>query len=407
MRSIQIERRNGESDLDFHRRLIYGKLVDKTLSEIDFTELAKFVYGQPYASDVARRMMYGSCKTLALIDKEDVGGSGTHPDILKRLEAERTELQKERQRLYDQRREYKSLVNLDGRREHLYEALIDAANHLNETVGELNGNPVEFGMTGEDEAVLVLSDWHYGMTASNIFNTYDTDICKQRVSYIVNAARERILLHRCRRLHIAVLGDMYHGAIHTSARVASEELVCDQLMQVSEILAQAICGLSDSVSETYVYMTYGNHARTVQNKHDSIHRDNMERIIPWWLEQRLRGCDNITIVAPAEDEFVYMSVCNHDMCAVHGDLDNVKASPRLLPTLFQKKYGCNLEYILLGDKHHSESFSEAGVTAMLCGSLCGTDDYANDKRLYSVPSQLLLIMNQENGVDAEYRIKCK
>lgn len=43
---------------------------------------------------------------------------------------------------------------------------------------------------------------------------------------------------------------------------------------------------------------------------------------------------------------------------------------------------------------------------MICGSLCGTDDYANDKRLFSYPSQLLLIVNEENGVDAEYKLKC-
>lgn len=43
---------------------------------------------------------------------------------------------------------------------------------------------------------------------------------------------------------------------------------------------------------------------------------------------------------------------------------------------------------------------------MICGALCGADDYANDKRLYSTPSQLLLIFNPIDGLDAEYRLKC-
>ena len=57
-----------ESQLDYHKRLVYGKLVDKTLADMDYTELAELVYGQPYSSDVARRMLYGSRRTLELMD---------------------------------------------------------------------------------------------------------------------------------------------------------------------------------------------------------------------------------------------------------------------------------------------------------------------------------------------------
>ena len=65
-----LRQRDGESLLQYHKRIIYGKLVDKTLSDIDYTELAERVYGQAYSSDVARRMFYGSRRTLELLDKE-------------------------------------------------------------------------------------------------------------------------------------------------------------------------------------------------------------------------------------------------------------------------------------------------------------------------------------------------
>ena len=84
----------------------------------------------------------------------------------------------------------------------------------------------------------------------------------------------------------------------------------------------------------------------------------------------------------------------------------MKSSPRLLTVLFQKKYGRNIDYILLADKHHRESFEELGVSAMICGALCGADEYASNKRLYSTPEQLLLIVSDDDGVDAEYRIRC-
>lgn len=411
---IQTERKPGESLSEYHKRLIYGKLVDKTLDNVSYTELAELVYGVPYSADVARRMFYGARKTYEELDKESLE-SVDDPDMIQVIREETETLRKEQRKFYDQRREYNKLLAADGRREHLYDELAAAATRLTDTIGSVFDGAWSWpGTYGDSEAVLVLSDWHYGMTADNVFNKYSTDICKKRLLDIVSAAKHRILLHSCRKLHIVVLGDLIHGAIHTSARVASEELVCEQIMQASELLAQTVLELNRCVQETDVYITYGNHARTVQNKSDNLHRDNMERLIPWWLKERILAEEsrlgqklNIEVMPEPDTEFLYLDVCGYGVCASHGDLDALRSSPRLLTTLFQKQYGKELSYILLGDKHHSESFDEIGVTALLCGSLCGTDDYANEKRLFSAPSQLLLIMNKEDGIDAEYRLHCR
>lgn len=364
------------------------------------------MYGREYSSDVARRMMYGSRRTLQLLDEENESTIGPG-EMLDKIKSATTELQKERQRFYDQRREYNKLVSADGRREYLEERIITAAEELGDTIGLLYGEKFEIPYNTDNEAILVLCDWHYGLDAKNIWNTYNKDVCKERVSYVVAKTIDKLLTHRCAKLHIVVLGDLIHGAIHTSARVASEELVCDQIMQVSEILAQSINELSKYVDQTQVYVTYGNHARTVQRKEDSIHRDNMERLVPWWLKERLKENENVTINTESENEFLLLNVCGHGVCATHGDIDSVKASTRLLPALFKKQYGCDIECIILADKHHRESFEELGVDSMICGALCGTDDYANNKRLYSTPSQLLLIVSRECGVEDECRIKCR
>lgn len=404
--SENLLKRENESDIDYHKRLVFGKLVDKTLSEYDYTELSKYVYGKEYAPDVARRMMYGSRKTLDLLCAHR--SSELDPEVLTELDNKIIELKKERQRYLDQRRELNRLISAEGRKERLYEKLAQSAETLNESVGRIyNDDDDPCLLFTENEAVLIFSDWHYGMVTDNVFNQYDTDICINRVSRVVESAISRIRLHSCSKLHVVMLGDLYHGAIRTSVRVASEELACDQLMQVSEVLAQSIERLSRTVCTTYIHMTYGNHCRTLQNKNDSIHKDNMERLIPWWLSQRLSHYQNIIIDNSSTGEILCFSVAGHDVLASHGDLDNVKSSPKLLSTLYGKRYGKNIEYILLGDKHHRESFEELGVTSMICGALCGADDYANEKRLYSVPSQMLLIFNQTDGLDAEYRINCR
>lgn len=418
-----LEKREDETPLQHHRRIVLGKLVDKTLADYDFSELSQYAYGKKFAPDVARRMMYGSRYTLELQREDDIDKAECGcPDVETDINAQILELQKERQRLFDQRREYKKNVVSDARLDNLCDALEKAAASLPQTVGRLFDNEEftahirdrGFGFDDDGpEAVLVLSDWHYGLKTNNIFNSYNTDICRSRVRNIVRKARQRVIDHGCSKLHVVVLGDLFHGAIHVSARVASEELVCDQLMQASELLAQAIIELASAVESTNVYMTYGNHARTVQNKKENIHRDNMERLVPWWLEQRFIAEErnsgvnmNIKIIPDNGTEFLLVDSCGYQICAVHGDLDSVKQSPRLISSLLAKTLNRDVDYILLGDKHHGESYEELGITAMMCGSLCGADDYANDNRLYSMPSQLLLIVNEHEGVDAEYRLKC-
>lgn len=403
---MDIAKRSDESELDFQRRIVYGKLVDKTLADYDYSELAELIYGQSYSSDFARRLMYGSLRTLEAVDKCGVSPEGLNRDMCKHLEDKIVEFKKEQQKFFDQRREFNKLVSQEARVEHLHSKVVEAAGKL-QPLGKLIETHLDTApITGDNEAILVLSDWHFGMVTRNVFNEYNIEICTQRVNNIVDKAITRILLNGCRKLHIVVLGDLIHGNCHVSARVASEEVAVEQLMHVSELLAQAIAAMSAYVDETYVYSTYGNHARAVANKKDSIHRDNLERCVEWWLTERFSSVPNVTVVKGETGEFLFVNACGHDICASHGDLDSVRTSPRLLPALFNKKYGKNVEHILIGDKHHHESFEELGVTATICGSLCGADDYANDKRLYSTPSQLMLIVTQEDGVDAEYRLRC-
>jgi hypothetical protein len=303
------------------------------------------------------------------------------------------------------------MLTEEGRREHLEAALAVAAGKLDGTVGRIFPdasvidylNYVERGT----EAVLVFSDWHYGMVTDNVFNKYNTKICAERVEHVVHQAVNRMLLHHCSKLHIVILGDVMHGAIHTSARVASEELAADQLMQVSEILAQAIEYLSQFVEHTHVYTTYGNHARTIQNKKDSKHSDNMEKVIPWWIAARFSDREDIEVFEADYEEFIKINVCGYNICAVHGDLDNIKNFGVTANTIFTKLYGESIDYTISADKHHLEEFESFDIENIIVGSLCGTDDYARDHRLFSAPRQTLMIFSEAEGRECTYNIKLR
>ena len=313
------------------------------------------------------------------------------------------ELYKIKKQVSDQRREYNKLLTSDARAEHLTEKLIEAANGL--SLKDYSDIFVLKPYSSSKEAVLCLSDWHYGQVTDNIWNSYNTEICEQRVVSLVEKVASALLEHNITTLHVALLGDFVNGAIHTGCRVAAEENTCEQLMHVSEILANCINTLSAFVKNVKVYSTYGNHARTIQNKNDSIHSDNMEKVIPWWLKQRLQGNDKVTVIDSEYYEFIYMQVCGKNIICTHGDLDNFKKLGMTANALFTKKYGKTIDYTFSGDKHHLEAFEQFGIESALVGSLCGADEFANNKRLYSYPMQTLCIFTPEDGKQCTYNIK--
>ena len=335
---------------------------------------------------------------------EEVFSKMEDGEYSKQLLQQKDELYKLKRQLYDQRREYNKLLMIDARAEHLVEEMIRCAEKLNQE------HPLSFfpaAELSEREAVICFADWHYGMTTDNLWNKYDTAICKERLTTVVNKMCAELRWQNPRKIHILLLGDLAHGGIHTTARVASEEDVCDQIMQVAELLAQAINELSHYTGQTLIYSTYGNHLRTIQNKQDSIHSDNMEKIIPWWINERFQNREDISVIPSEFKEFIKLNVCGYNVCGTHGDLDNIRNLGVMLNTFFTKLYGETIDYTVSADKHHLEAFESYGIENILVGALCGTDDYANEHRLYSNAGQTMLVFTESEGKLCQYHFKAE
>lgn len=325
----------------------------------------------------------------------------TEDEYLKKIQEERREFEKAKKQFQDQRREYNKLIASSARYEHLEEELIKVAMSLNEK--KMLGRHEYPLNVSDNEALLILSDWHYGMVTDNIWNQFNVEICRQRVNELCQRAKSYLKTHCVNTLHIMLLGDFINGSIHSTVRVASEENTCEQLMHVSELLAEAISELSSVVNEVRVYSTYGNHARTIQNKNDSIHSDNLERILPWWLKCRFMTNNKVNIY-DMQYEFIECYICGHSVIGVHGDLENFGKLGLDMYTLFSKQYGIDVEYVFMGDKHHNQQYDTYGIETTLVSSLCGTDNYANEKRLYAKAGQTLCIFNEDVGKVCTYNI---
>lgn len=379
------------------------------ISDLDWSEICD-KYNLDFNPDTIRKGAQPPLIGSAFVSeyykwKESQRDSDTKEDsYFKELQIQKDAIYKEKRKLYDQRREYNKLLISDARAEHLCEELIKSANRLNEEK-PLLFKEKWFKPNIHKEAVLCWADWHYGMITDNIWNTYNTEICRERVKTLVEITKEFLELNQIDVLTILTLGDAAHGSIHTGCRVQSEEDTCNQLMHVSELMAEAINDLSSVVNHIDVYSCYGNHMRTIQNKNDSIHSDNMEKIIPWWLKQRLQNNTKVEIIESEYKEFTRVNILGSHICAVHGDLEkDFKKIGVTINTIFSKKFGETIDYTISADKHHIEEFEQLGIKSVLVPCLCGTDDHANNGRLYSDAGQTLMIFNDVYGRESTYHI---
>lgn len=286
---------------------------------------------------------------------------------------------------------------------HIEQELIRCAEALNEKKAFVPAPPVH--IYGENrEAILVLSDWHFGLTTDNIWNQYNIEIADKRIQKLINEASLKIQENGVSRLHIVLLGDIVSGEIHTSIRVANSENVVDQLMMVSERIAELVAQLSDLVEFTEIHSTWGNHARVTASYKDAIHGCNLERLIPFWLEQRFKDRDDVYVNDNNAYELVSVEALGHDIGATHGDLDGSKTNPMLtLPVLYEKNFGRKPKIIITAHLHHVFCDETMDIIHIGVGALCGSDEYAKDKRLFSKPSQTMLIIDND-GLDSIHNI---
>lgn len=394
---MDIERRNDETPLQYHKRLVYGKLIDKTLSDIDYSELSELAYGQTYSSDVARRMFYGSQRTLQLMEDEQVSNLGDS-NLLSKLDTKMIELRKERQKFYDQRNAFNKIVRERSRQEELNEILIDAVKHGD--LPRLNYEPAYIEPSTND-LLVSLNDIHYGIDINNAWNTYNPDVCRDMMRKYL----DRILLiaqtHHSENCIVYNCGDSISGKIHLTIQITNKENVVEQIKGVSELIAEFLAGLSSHFNSVKYMSVSGNHSR-LDTKENSPYDERMDDLIEWYLDARLQDFENIQIDTQSRvDATMFITdIRGNTYLGVHGDFDGNATKIAALQAMAQRP----LYAVLCGHKHHNMCDEIQGVKMVMAGSFLGIDDFCIQKRIYGKPEQMVCVCDN-TGIVCYYDIE--
>lgn len=378
--------------------MIYGKLVDKTLADVDYAELAESVYGKAFSSDVARRMMYGSRMTLDLLEGQERAEIAGSPDTLSKLDDKMIELKKERQKFFDQRNAFSKAVRDRAREEELNEILTAAIEGGNLPRLDYKPHPAE---ESDNDLLISLNDIHYGAQHDNYWGKYDSDVCRDMMNTYLDKILPIAERHKSENCVVWANGDMISGSIHRSIQVTNKENVIEQITGVSELIAEFLAELSKHFKTVSFVSVPGNHSRIETNKDNALLRERLDDLVEWYLKARLQNFENVYIGAGKKiDSTVYVvNVRGKLYAGVHGDLDGSASNVQSLQTMV----GHPLYAVLSGHMHHNKVDMVQGVVTVMAGSFIGMDDYCISKRIFGIPQQMVCVCG-EDGILCHYDI---
>lgn len=394
---MDIKRRDGESQFQYHKRLIEGKLVDKTLADVDYSELAELVYDQPYSSEVARKMFYGSRKTIELMEAEGVRATSGE-DVLSELDAKMIEFKKEQQKFLDQRTAFNKVVRERSRQEELNEILEDSIKHGD--LPRLDYVPVRIEPSSND-ILVSLNDIHYGSYIRNAWNSYDPDICRDMMCRYLDKVLAIAETHGSENCIVYNCGDCISGNIHLTIQIANKENVVEQIKGVSELIANFLAELSSHFKTVRYVSVAGNHSR-IAKKENAPMDERLDDLIEWYLSARLQHFENIEIETNSRlDPTMFVTeIRGLTYCGVHGDYDPAPPKIAALQAMVRKP----IYAILCGHFHHNMINEVQGVKTLMAGSFQGIDDFCVQKRIYGKPQQLVCICD-DNGIVCHYDVE--
>ena len=381
-------------------RIDYIKRITNLKSEYDMS-YADWCYlitgGAEYSEDNARKAYYVVEKMLPLISYQlelDEAKVKRYND----LHSKEVQIQKERERQKDERRAYTNLVKSQARWEQIIETL-EVGLREADVSKFLNNHIVSYEPQEENEAVLVISDTHIGMTINNALNVYNKEVCIKRFDNLLEQTLKHCKVNNVKRLNVVIGGDIIEGNINTSGRVTQNENVVEQIFTASELLSETLVKLSQSIPQIRVWNTNGNHARMNKDTKESLNGESFESIIYEYVKMRvelLKHKEKIGWnIKFNENDYPDIAVieienCNKLIVASHGTKDR---SIKNNLSRINQYLNIKADYYLMGHVHHSAH--EYGCYTNGC--LSGSNEYAQNLRYNNEPVQIMLIFFENSS----------
>jgi hypothetical protein len=390
-----LKKRPGENDRQYIWRV--GQAKDNGIIDYDWPELTDIFNSElqesPPMQESAFRKPYQSAKAywndvFSKMVQKGVSNSGS--DVL-------YELEKEKVKIRDERNELSRLIREQARRESFIE--------LVKRVITENTEPFEFNPApcyeSDCDMVVHITDLHGGLGADNWMNKFDADILHSRLNTYLSEILEIKATHNAERCYVVLGGDLISGIIHPNLRLENNENVIEQIKLVSRAIGKFVKRLCSEFAFVEVESVSGNHSRISPNKEQQLKGEELDALVPFYLEILLSETQNASVKESKYDEsFTAFRVRGHLFYSVHGDKDTPSNVAANLTSMTAEKPKC----IMMGHRHSSGHNTKHSVKTVESGCVCGEDSYAIDNRLSNIPEQSVIIVTEKRAVKCIYDV---
>ncbi len=282
-----IKRGKDETDFEFCLRVCLAK-VDKSI-DADWSEIIE-AFDLKMHPDTLRKNFVGQLGVQHVVahyeEKLIKQLQDSKSDQEKKLENKARQTQLEKLKVKDERQNLNRLLRLQAR----WEALIEVIQHELEQkeVDKYLNHVKQYKENDENnEAILMISDTHIGMTVSNALNQYNKEICINRFQKLIESTIKNCIRNNVSTLNVALAGDLIDGLINLSGRIQQNEDVIHQVFTGAELITEVIVELSKHVKKINVWNVNGNHGRVSKDIKECLDGESFESMLYEYMRLRL------------------------------------------------------------------------------------------------------------------------
>lgn len=367
------------------------------LKEIDYEEWALALFGEvPYADETLRRCSVCLTNFVDRLSNERL--DSFEEDKLESIFEAKAELEKERMKFFDEKRELRELYRNQSRNELFQEKIASAIKRLEPI--RIPKVKIKDWEKVDTTALMCISDIHCGSTFEvkglygEVVNKYDYETMEARFWKLLDDFCEDDICYD--DITIAILGDCFENILRISSLTKLKDPVIDTVIKFSHFLSEFILEVQRRTGVPVKVITVGgNHdtARFLNSKPD-FEEENLTKLVVEFLKLRLKDCKDIFV--ENYTDFYVDDIRGTSILFNHG----VDKDLQTTIEYFSNLYNIDIDEIIGGHLHRPETKS-IGITELgdrtitRVGSIVGTDTFAKKLRVSARPSAYVALYTDE------------
>lgn len=371
---------NGLNDMD------WSEIVDKYKLGIHYDTLRKAsatVFGGAFVSEYL---------------KEKEGTENVTNGYLAALQMEKHEIQKEKQKLSDEKREYSRWLRMEARDELIFQKLAEEIARLPELPLP---TPLDTLFTRSRAGILCFGDTHYGTEFcikglhGEIVNEYSPEVFEERMEELLYHTIAKAKKEEFTDIYVFSLGDEIDGILRASQLMKLRYGVVESTIRYADYICRWLTRLTQSVRVHYC-MAFGNHTelRMIGQPKGTFEDDNMSKVIKEFIAVRMENNPNFEMISNPSG-LIYDNIAGFNVLGIHGEVKNLATAIQA----FSNTYNTQIDILVGGHMHHYRA-ETVGVNRDIISvpSIVGIDGYALQLGKTSNPGATFLIIEEGRGV---------